>query len=93
MTPTAKLGKERIFNGQPIELPLSFHHSHPYVIEFHDGTILRFASLLCAARSGADYDMPVVDQLKDRRYTPVECKRIADFPTLTQVNLAQGPQN
>jgi len=88
-----KLGKERLFNGQPIELPLSFHNSHPYVIEFHDGTLLRFASLLCAARSGADYDMPVVDQAKDKRYTPAECKRIADFPTLAQVNLSQSPQN
>jgi hypothetical protein len=85
-----KLGHDRLFTGAPIELPLEFHRTHPYVIEFHDGTLLRFASLLCAARSASDYGMGMVDQANDLRYTPADCTRLANDYRLSHVWDAQA---
>jgi hypothetical protein len=78
-----KLGKERLFTG-PVDIPLSFFTSHPYVIEFQDGTLLRFGSLRCAAQSAVNYGLPMIDQWTDLHYSLDQCKVLARAPHLHQ---------
>jgi hypothetical protein len=73
-----KLGKEKLFSGAPIPLPLAFLQQHDYVIELPDETLLRFRSLICAARSAVHYQLPVTDQTSLQVYSVDHCSRMVN---------------